>query len=72
MDKFRFASKMEDVSMSIENLLGLGYAVYDALYSWVFTAATYEGAVFILNQEIERILEKSKALTEEMYAEARK
>lgn len=72
MDKISFASKMEDVSVSIENLLGLGYAVYDALYSGVFTAATYEGAVFILNQEIERILDKSKALTEEMYAEARK
>lgn len=64
-----YASTVEDISIGLRNLTGLGLAVYDALYRGTFTPEAYEGAVFILTQEIQRISDATDKIVNEMYEE---
>ena len=69
MKTTNYACKVEDIGIGLKNLTGLGYAVYDALYRGTFTPDTYEGAVFILIQEAQRLSDITDKVVNEMYGE---
>lgn len=62
-----YAGTVEDISIGLRNLTGLGFAVYDALFHGTFTAEAYEGAVFILTQEIQRMSDAAEKVVNEMF-----
>lgn len=67
MRKKNYAAEVEDISIGLKNLTGQCYAVYDALFRGTFTPDTYEGAVFILLRETERLSELAEKIVQKMY-----
>lgn len=67
MNKENFAVEVEDISVGLKNLTGLCYAVYEALYRGAFTPDAYEGAVFILLQETQRLSDLSEVIVTKMF-----
>lgn len=61
--------KVEEIGNGLNNLTGLGYAVYEAIYHGTYTPAAYEGALSILVNEIRRLSELTDEVIEEMYEE---
>lgn len=64
-----WASEVEDIQVGLKNLTGLSYAVYEVLFRGAFTPETYEGAVFILLKEAERLTEETEKIVKGMYEE---
>lgn len=64
-----YAMKVEDIGHGLKNLLGLSYAVYEVLFRGSFTPETYEGAVWILLGEVERLSKMTESIYEAMYEE---
>ncbi|MBQ5608108.1 MAG: hypothetical protein IIU86_03700 [Oscillospiraceae bacterium] len=67
MENKDYKEEMDNLSGSLKNLLGLGYAVYESIFRGAFTPATYEGAVFILIQEIQRLSEQAEMIVKDVY-----
>lgn len=67
-----YAFQVEDIGNGLKNITGLSYAVYEVLFRGTFTKETYEGAVWILVHELERISELTEKIIEEMYEDMRK
>lgn len=64
-----WAFEVEDIHVGLKNLAGLSYAVYEVLFRGAFTPETYEGAVFILLKEAERLAEETEKIVKGMYEE---
>lgn len=67
MNDFNYAREVEDIAIGLKNLTGLSYAVYEALYRGAFSPDTYEGAVYILLQEAQRLSDASERLILKMF-----
>lgn len=65
----KYAYKVEDIGIGLHNLTGLVNAVYDALYHGTFKTDAYEGAVFILTQEVQRLSDLTEKVIDEMFEE---
>lgn len=67
MKKKNWEFEVEEIELGLHNLTGLSNAVYEVIYRGVFTPEAYEGAVFILSQEIQRLYEKAQQIVAGMY-----
>ena len=64
-----WAIEVEEIQMGLHNITGLCQAVYEVLFRGAFTPESYEGAVFIMLQETQRLSETAEKIVNEMYAE---
>lgn len=71
MKQKNYAAEVEDISIGLKNITGLCYAVYEALYRGAFTPDTYEGAVFILLQETQRLSDLAEEVAKNLFEEIR-
>lgn len=66
-----YAIEVENIGIGLRNLTGLSNAVYDSLYHGTFTPDAYEGAVFILVQETQRLSNLTEDIVKKMYEDVR-
>lgn len=68
----KFVDEVESIDLGLKNLEGLSFAIYEALFRGTFKPETYEGAVIILQEEVQRLSARAEKIVASLYEEKNK
>ena len=67
-----FASKVEDIAISLWGLSSLVVALQDAMFRGTWAPQTYEGAMYALQESIEKVEADARNMADQLYEESHK
>lgn len=63
----KFVDEVESIDLGLKNLEGLSLAIYEALFRGTYKPETYEGAVIILQEEVQRLSARVEKMLTALY-----
>ena len=70
MSTWDTASKIEDIAISLWGVSCLVVALQDAMFHGTFAPQTYEGAMFALQEGIEKVESDARSMADQLYKKA--